>query len=1171
MIGGLGLGLLVAMLLVAWRLTTGPVSIGFLTPYIKNALSEVYKGGVNVSIDDTILTWAGWERTLDIRIVNLHTTLPSGADLARVPEVSISLSAEALLHGVVAPRSIEFFGPSFRLVRNQAGHLALGFKGATTASEGNAQDASNDFMASMILLMLQDPDPSQAMSYLKRMSIVSGDLSYEDQALGTTLQASNANAHFTRVQGGLEAELDLNLQAGDKVAAVSILGGYSVAGKRIDMGVSFEKLNPADFASLSPHMEALGALDIDLSGTTTLSMDQGGRVEGIGFDVSGTKGSVALPVSVAAQLDILAWAQRLAVDQLHLQGRYEGSDEMLDISNLDVTLRGGENLYLPAPINHELPLKTLKTALSYSGNVGKLNVKDMQIGLRSPSNPDAEGPIANLTLAIEGLLKGPVTEPESEGASATEDTPPAGLSLDLTGSVSNVAFNDLDSYWPKDLGVDARAWVIPNLRDGVSEHASVHVALRSGVGAGAGVSVGGGLTLTVLDGEIQASGLTVDYLAPMPPGKNAHGSATFTAERFDIKVDGADGYNGLKVLGGQVSLVKLQDDSPEADIRLKVNGPVPAALALIDHKPLGFASIIGLKPKGTEGTVEANISLMVPLKVDLLAEEVIAKADAHLTKVRIKDSLFHKDLGKGDLQLAVTNEALELKGTGVLGDVPVQIAWNHDFRGAALFRDRYEVSGTIKEVLNLGALGIEVPEILARYMRGGAQANVNYTELSDGRQSLSARVDLANIRLAAPELGWDKPQGVPGIAVLELRLKGDVPVAIPKFSVSAPDMNIAGSVQFSPTGQLARIDIDTMRSGHTDVSGSLTPLKPIAADTPLANSPWELVLRGESLDVGVLWDEMLGIRDTSEREDIQDDNLMLDVAVDIRNVLIRKDRVMTDLIGSVYRENGQWRKIDVVGVVGAGERQGSIELMLDTDTDGLRYLSIVSDKAGSALKTLDLYDNILGGTFDLKAAYTKVGKDAPLEGVVKVKNYAMIEAPAFAKLIGIMSLTGVLDALQGEGLNFDIFEAPFKLEKGVLHLTDARASGPTIGITASGTVNMDQKLLDIKGTVVPAYMINALLGKIPLIGELFTGPEKGGGLFAATYTMKGVGENVEITVNPLSALAPGVLRGIFTDSGQETDPKASPKAPFKALPKTPTVPPLPKASPSDAVTPAPLQ
>jgi len=147
----------------------------------------------------------------------------------------------------------------------------------------------------------------------------------------------------------------------------------------------------------------------------------------------------------------------------------------------------------------------------------------------------------------------------------------------------------------------------------------------------------------------------------------------------------------------------------------------------------------------------------------------------------------------------------------------------------------------------------------------------------------------------------------------------------------------------------------------------------------------------------------------------------------------------------------------------------------------------------------------------------------------------MIDAPAFTKLIGIMSLTGVLDALQGEGLNFNILDAPFKLENGVLNLTQARASGPSLGVTASGQVDMGNRVLDLKGTVVPAYAINALLGKIPLIGGLFTGSEKGGGLFAATYTMKGQGENVDISINPLSALAPGALRDIFTGSDKEQE------------------------------------
>ncbi|MCK5575843.1 MAG: AsmA-like C-terminal domain-containing protein, partial [Sphingomonadales bacterium] len=430
------------------------------------------------------------------------------------------------------------------------------------------------------------------------------------------------------------------------------------------------------------------------------------------------------------------------------------------------------------------------------------------------------------------------------------------------------------------------------------------------------------------------------------------------------------------------------------------------------------------------------------------------------------------------------------------------------------------------------SLGIEVPDVLARYMRGGAKANVSYTTFNDGQQSLSARVDLANVDLSAPEFGWQKLSGVPGTAVLELRLKDDVPKAIPNFSVTAPDMDISGSVSFLEDGALERIDLDTMRSGLTDVVGSLMPTE---------NDVWEVVLRGESLDVGVLWDEMVGIRDRGDaaqdtpkdsRDDPREDQLRVHAAIDISNLIIRKDRVLHDLIGTVYRDRGLWRKMDIVGIA---EGESTVEVLLDTAPDGLRYLSIASNDAGATLKTLDLYDNIRGGQFDLKAAYTRPGKGAALEGAVKLTDYAMIDAPTFTKLIGIMSLTGVLDALKGGGLNFSILDAPFKLEDGVLELTQARASGATLGVTASGRVDMANRVLNLKGTVVPAYAINALLGKIPLIGELFTGSEKGGGLFAATYTMKGQGDNVDIVVNPLSALAPGALRDIFTGSGKESD------------------------------------
>jgi hypothetical protein len=48
-----------------------------------------------------------------------------------------------------------------------------------------------------------------------------------------------------------------------------------------------------------------------------------------------------------------------------------------------------------------------------------------------------------------------------------------------------------------------------------------------------------------------------------------------------------------------------------------------------------------------------------------------------------------------------------------------------------------------------------------------------------------------------------------------------------------------------------------------------------------------------------------------------------------------------------------------------------------------------------------------------------------------------------------------------------------------------------------------------------------------VLGKLLTGGEEGGGVFAATYKMKGPTDDPKMTVNPLTALAPGFLRHLF--------------------------------------------
>ncbi len=82
---------------------------------------------------------------------------------------------------------------------------------------------------------------------------------------------------------------------------------------------------------------------------------------------------------------------------------------------------------------------------------------------------------------------------------------------------------------------------------------------------------------------------------------------------------------------------------------------------------------------------------------------------------------------------------------------------------------------------------------------------------------------------------------------------------------------------------------------------------------------------------------------------------------------------------------------------------------------------------------------------------------------------------------------------------------------------------------------MPPDTLDISGTLVPAYVLNTVLGNIPVLGNLLLGGA-GQGIFAANFRIAGPLGDPKVSVNPLSALAPGVLRRLFLFEPANPDP-----------------------------------
>jgi hypothetical protein len=71
--------------------------------------------------------------------------------------------------------------------------------------------------------------------------------------------------------------------------------------------------------------------------------------------------------------------------------------------------------------------------------------------------------------------------------------------------------------------------------------------------------------------------------------------------------------------------------------------------------------------------------------------------------------------------------------------------------------------------------------------------------------------------------------------------------------------------------------------------------------------------------------------------------------------------------------------------------------------------------------------------------------------------------------------------------------------------------------------------------------VNRILGEIPILGPILVGG-KGEGIVAVVYGINGPLSDPRVSVNPLSVLTPGFLRGIFGIKGGDGDstPRAMP-------------------------------
>ena len=168
-----------------------------------------------------------------------------------------------------------------------------------------------------------------------------------------------------------------------------------------------------------------------------------------------------------------------------------------------------------------------------------------------------------------------------------------------------------------------------------------------------------------------------------------------------------------------------------------------------------------------------------------------------------------------------------------------------------------------------------------------------------------------------------------------------------------------------------------------------------------------------------------------------------------------------------------------------------LKLELSTRDDLNRQFFAEVPDASKAVAAFMGLDNTSGGRLEIEANLPAASEEGAYVGTADMRDFKLKEAPALAQLLSLASLTGLADTLSSGSMQFEKFKVPFTLFGDDIAIRDARLYGPALGMTADGDINLERRVVDFDGTLVPAYTANSVLGDIPILGDIFVQEKDG--------------------------------------------------------------------------------
>ncbi len=267
-------------------------------------------------------------------------------------------------------------------------------------------------------------------------------------------------------------------------------------------------------------------------------------------------------------------------------------------------------------------------------------------------------------------------------------------------------------------------------------------------------------------------------------------------------------------------------------------------------------------------------------------------------------------------------------------------------------------------------------------------------------------------------------------------------------------------------------------------------------------------INGASLNINQIVDNLINSKNKKKYNLFKDD-FKINIKVD--QTFLDKKNIIKNFNGYlIYNDN----EIYESKLESSFSNNKKIKFIINTD-NGVKITTLYSDIAKPFVDRYEFIKGFEEGNLD----FYSIKKNNISNSTLKIDNFKVQEVPILAKLLTLASLQGIADLLTGEGIRFTDFEMKFSNQNDLMKIEEMYAIGPAISILMDGYIEKD-KLISLRGTLVPATTINRTISSIPLVGKILVGKKVGEGVFGVSFKIKGPPKDLKTTVNPIKTLTP---------------------------------------------------